>query len=107
MARREMSTQSSTSPNSTAGVWRRVQERIGRGPRRKPPAGGGPGGKAADSPLRARFFPTGDEDLDSLLSAALNRPTLRDMAERETDGTRRLHDRTRNDPAKNPPPKSA
>jgi hypothetical protein len=83
-------------------VWERVQQRIGRGPRRKPSGAVGTGGKTDDPPQRARFFPTGDEDLDSLLSSALNPPTLRDMAGRETDGSRRLHDRMRNDPAKNP-----
>lgn len=81
-------------------VWQRVQDRIGRSPRRMPPARGGPGGKTGDSPQRARFFPTGDEDLDSLLSAALSRTTLRDLAERETEGSRRLHDRMRHDPAR-------
>ena len=88
-------------------VWKRVQDRIGRTPRRMPSSGSGTGGKGDDSPQRARFFPTGDEDLDRLLSAALNRGTLRDLAERETEGTRRLHDRMRNDPARRPPPPPA
>lgn len=89
-------------------VWQRVQKRIGRTKRRMPPARGrGTGGKAEDAPQRVRYFPTGDEDLDSLLSASFNRTTLRDLAERETDASRRLRDRTRHDPAKNPPPPSS
>lgn len=104
MARREMSDAIlNLAEQHREDVWQRVQERLGRNARRKPPKRGGPDYKADDSPLRARFFPTGDDDLDSLLSAALSRTTLRDLAEREADGSRRLHDRKRNDPAKNPP----
>jgi len=88
-------------------VWQRLQERIGRGRRRMPSASGGQSGKPEDRPVRARFFPTGDDNLDSMLSAELNHSTLRNLAECETDGSRRLHDRMRNDPAKNPAPPSS
>lgn len=104
VARREMSDSILELAEQHRGeVWERVQQRVGRGTRRMPPDGSGSGGgNANDSPMRARFFPTGDDNLDSLLSVALNRSTFREMAERETDGSRRFHDRVRNDPIKNP-----
>jgi hypothetical protein len=83
-------------------VWQRVQARIGKSPRRMPSVRS-EASIADDKPERTRFFPTGDADLDGLLSAALDRPTLRDLSEREAEGRgRRLQDRMRNDPAKNP-----
>jgi hypothetical protein len=105
MARREMSDAIlDLAEQHRDDVWQRVQERIGRGPRRMPPARGGPSGKPEDPPQRARFFPTGDEDLDGLLSAALNRTTMHDLVVREADESRRsLHERRRGDPAKHPP----
>ena len=104
-ARREMSAAIlSLAARHKDEVWRRVQERI-KG-RREPPGtppllGGAGGGSAEISPVRTRFFPTGDADNDSLLAVALNRPTLRDLSAHAVDSSqRKLHDRMRGDPAR-------
>ncbi len=84
-------------------VWRLVQERIKgrRGSRRGLSSSGGAGGDISEPPMRTRFFPTGDADIDSLLAVALNRPTLRDLSAHSVDPSqRKLHDRRRGDPAR-------
>jgi hypothetical protein len=99
LARREMSdTILDLAEQHRDEVWNRLQQRIGRGVRRATPS------QIVSDPdrSRARHFPTGDEDLDGLLTAALNRTTLRDITEREADGKRRLQDRIAKDPARKP-----
>jgi hypothetical protein len=103
-ARREMSADIlSLAARHKDEVWRRVQERIKgrRGSRSDPPSPGSAGGDSSEPPMRTRFFPTGDAGIDSLLAAALNRPTLRDVSAHAVDSSqRKLHDRRRGDPAR-------
>jgi hypothetical protein len=103
-ARREMSAAIlSLAARHKDDVWRLVQERIKgrRGSRGGPPSPGSAGGDISEPPLRTRFFPTGDADIDSLLAVALNRPTLRDLSAHAVDPSqRKLHDRRRGDPAR-------
>jgi hypothetical protein len=83
-------------------VWRLVQERIKgrRGSRSDPLSPGSAGGDPSEPPMRTRFYPTGDADIDSLLAVALNRPTLRDLSTHSADSSqRKLHERRRGDPA--------
>jgi hypothetical protein len=84
-------------------VWRRVQSRIKgrRGSLGGPPSLGSAGEDSSEAPMRTRFFPTGDADMDSQLAVALNRPTLRDLSAHAVDSSqRKLHDRKRGDPAR-------
>jgi hypothetical protein len=86
-------------------VWRRVQERIKRrrAPPGKPhsPSGGAGEGSGETPPMRTRFFPTGDADIDSLIAVAVNRPALREASARAVDSfQRKLHERRRGDPAR-------
>ncbi len=103
-ARREMSDSILALANQHKDdVWRRVQERIKK--RRvslaKPPLPSGGASGYAQPPMRTRYFPTGNPDIDSLLAVAANRPTLRDASARAVNTQqRRLHDRMRNDPAR-------
>jgi hypothetical protein len=104
-ARREMSDSILALANQHKDdVWRRVQERITkrRGYRGKPPSpSGGASGDAGLPPMRTRYFPTGNPDIDSLLAVAANRPALRaTSAQAMNTQQRRLHDRMRNDPAR-------
>lgn len=103
-ARREMSAAIlSLAARHKNEVWRLVQERIKgrRGSRGGPPSPGSAGGDPSEPPMRTRFFPTGDANIDSLLAVALNRPTLRDLSAHSVDSSqRKLQDRLSGDPAR-------
>jgi hypothetical protein len=97
-ARREMSAAILAGGAAQGRGLARVQERLkGRPASPRTPQSpsrvtrGGPGEMPR---ARTRFFPTGDADIDSLLAAALNRPTLRAASTRAAEPfQRRLHDR--------------
>jgi hypothetical protein len=83
-------------------IWCRVQERIqerhASPGKPQSPSGGTDGGSGEMPPTRTRFFPTGDADIDSLLAAALKRPTLREASAHSVEPFQhRLHDRGRDD----------